>query len=210
MIFSSALIGVFIISVAVSLLISLLYKVLIDEEKASRVKGRMNDLKEKAEEAREEGDQEKAKKHMNKMMKHSSKQMKMQMKPMAVTFILIIPLFWFVFPNLYNPAIVNINQTNTLQYKDVETSISLENVDPLKVSVNGETYIKGETLKLDSYLMEVSNYDADKNELKLSRISAKLPFTLPFIGDTLGWIGWYILVAIGFGQIFRKLLGVMQ
>jgi uncharacterized membrane protein (DUF106 family) len=30
-----------------------------------------------------------------------------------------------------------------------------------------------------------------------------LPFTLPFFGDSLGWLGWYILCSFFFSQTFR-------
>ena len=33
-----------------------------------------------------------------------------------------------------------------------------------------------------------------------------LPFTLPYFGDTLGWLGWYILCSFFFTQTLRKLL----
>jgi uncharacterized membrane protein (DUF106 family) len=37
---------------------------------------------------------------------------------------------------------------------------------------------------------------------------AKLPFTLPYIGSSLDWILWYILVSLTIGWVIRKLLGV--
>ncbi len=33
-----------------------------------------------------------------------------------------------------------------------------------------------------------------------------LPFTLPYFGDTLGWLGWYFLCSILFSQVLRKVL----
>jgi len=35
-----------------------------------------------------------------------------------------------------------------------------------------------------------------------------LPFSLPFIGSGLGWLGWYFVVAMVFNILFRKALGV--
>lgn len=35
-----------------------------------------------------------------------------------------------------------------------------------------------------------------------------LPFSLPFLGDSLDWIAWYAITAIPFSQIFRMLIGV--
>lgn len=209
MIFENALYGVFLIAAGVSVLISLLYKAFMDQEELKKVKEKMNELKERSEEAREEGNEEEASKHMQEMMKHSSKQMKMQLKPMAVTFLVIIPLFWFVFPGLYPNATVNLNQTNKLAYKGIEESIALQNSDPLKISVGTKVYERGDFFEIKNYRFYVENYNQDKKTIKFERVAAKLPFSLPFVGNSLGWLGWYILGAIGLGQVFRKLLGAM-
>jgi len=37
---------------------------------------------------------------------------------------------------------------------------------------------------------------------------AKLPFTFPFIGDSLSWLGWYILVSFMAGWVIRKVIGM--
>jgi len=36
----------------------------------------------------------------------------------------------------------------------------------------------------------------------------KLPISVPFIGDELNWLGFYILIAMPLTWIFRKMLGV--
>jgi len=36
----------------------------------------------------------------------------------------------------------------------------------------------------------------------------KLPFSLPFFGNEMGWYVWFIVCIIPFNQLFRKLLGV--
>ncbi|MFH0889887.1 MAG: EMC3/TMCO1 family protein [Candidatus Aenigmatarchaeota archaeon] len=37
-------------------------------------------------------------------------------------------------------------------------------------------------------------------------VVVNLPFTLPFIGNTTGWFGWYFLLAIPSSIVMRKLL----
>lgn len=39
-----------------------------------------------------------------------------------------------------------------------------------------------------------------------SQLVIDLPFTLPYFGDTLGWLGWYFLCSFFFSQTFRKVL----
>ncbi|HLC50976.1 MAG TPA: EMC3/TMCO1 family protein [archaeon] len=36
----------------------------------------------------------------------------------------------------------------------------------------------------------------------------QLPFSLPLIGSTVGWLVWYIIVSIPLSLLFRKILGV--
>ncbi|MFH1228973.1 MAG: EMC3/TMCO1 family protein [Candidatus Aenigmatarchaeota archaeon] len=37
-----------------------------------------------------------------------------------------------------------------------------------------------------------------------------LPLSLPYFGDSFGWLMWYFIVSIPFGYGFRKILGVEQ
>jgi uncharacterized membrane protein (DUF106 family) len=37
---------------------------------------------------------------------------------------------------------------------------------------------------------------------------ASLPFSLPFVGDSLGWVFWYVLVSFTVGWVIKKLLGI--
>jgi len=35
-----------------------------------------------------------------------------------------------------------------------------------------------------------------------------LPFSLPFLGNDLGWLMWYIIISLPLNQLFRKFMGV--
>ena len=35
----------------------------------------------------------------------------------------------------------------------------------------------------------------------------KLPFKLPFIGESLGWLQWYIFISLVVGYVLKKILG---
>jgi len=39
-------------------------------------------------------------------------------------------------------------------------------------------------------------------------VIAQLPLNVPFIGNTLSWLGWYILVSFMIGWVTRKVLGM--
>ena len=38
-------------------------------------------------------------------------------------------------------------------------------------------------------------------------VVAKLPFTLPYVGNDFGWLAWYIIISLPLGQLTRKLIG---
>lgn len=39
-------------------------------------------------------------------------------------------------------------------------------------------------------------------------IIANLPFTIPFIGNSLSWLYWYVVVSFMVGWVFRKIIGM--
>ncbi|MBI3413095.1 MAG: DUF106 domain-containing protein [Candidatus Aenigmarchaeota archaeon] len=39
-------------------------------------------------------------------------------------------------------------------------------------------------------------------------VLVKLPFTVPFVGNEMGWFGWYFLLAVPSSLIMRKLLDI--
>lgn len=41
---------------------------------------------------------------------------------------------------------------------------------------------------------------------KYSALVTALPFTLPFIGSQIGWVGWYILASFAIGWVIRKIV----
>lgn len=43
---------------------------------------------------------------------------------------------------------------------------------------------------------------------RFADVVVKLPFSLPFIGNDLGWFGWYFLLAVPASVITRKLLDI--
>lgn len=200
--------GVFLIAVAVSFVISLIYYHFIDHDQMQEIKSKMKDLKEKSKQARKEGNMEESNKYTKEMMQHSSEQMKMQLKPMAVTFILIIPLFYFVFPTLYSIE-ANLEDGNQLSFAGIESEIYVENGDDLRIWIDDVEYDEESVIDFNGYKFKLDRYDEENNMISFSQITVSLPFSLPLIGDTLGWLGWYIINAVIFGQIFRKSMGVM-
>ena len=87
-------------SIVITLLITLFYKFLINQNDARQLKASMKEKQAKAKELQKTNPQE-ANRVVNEMMALSSKQMKMNMKPMLLTFVLVgitLPYFAQAFP----------------------------------------------------------------------------------------------------------------
>ncbi|MCX6816009.1 MAG: hypothetical protein NT120_04115, partial [Candidatus Aenigmarchaeota archaeon] len=58
---------------------------------------------------------------------------------------------------------------------------------------------------IDSKIFSIST---NNDNVHFVRIAAMLPVSLPFVGNTLGWLGWYILASIPLVILIRKLLKI--
>jgi len=83
-------------TLALSLVVSLLYRLLTNKEEMKKIKEEMKFFKEKVDEAKKKGDTAGMNQHTNDMLKVSSRQFKQTMKPMfASMFVFLIVLGWF-------------------------------------------------------------------------------------------------------------------
>ena len=86
---------VLIVSVILSLVMSILYRVLVNPEDIRKIKREMEFYKEKANKAQKSGDKAEMNKCTNEMLKMSSKQMGKTMKPMFASMIIFfVVLSW--------------------------------------------------------------------------------------------------------------------
>lgn len=211
----NALISLTLISISIAFIISSIYWLVMDQEKMEEAKEKSKELKEKMEKAREEGNEEEANEYMSEMMNASGEQMKMNFKPMIFTFVIIIPMFFFLFPNVFGDAEVALQENGNsmmgeLKYQSLNKGLEVQNSDSLKVQLDGNTYTKGDVFSIGEYDFEVQKLmkNEESTKLKLSRVMVELPISLPFVGKTLGWLAWYILLSMPFTQFFRKMFGV--
>ncbi|RLJ03389.1 MAG: hypothetical protein DRP11_00725, partial [Candidatus Aenigmatarchaeota archaeon] len=203
----SAALELFLITTSLSFLIALIYKFTLDQNEIKGMRERMEKLKKKIDRAKKEKKKKEMEKYMSEMMSLSSKQMQMTMKPMMLTFAVVIPFFIFIGPALYGDAVVHFeNGSGLLEYNSIKEEVTLSDESFI---INGEKFGIGDTLRIGDYIFTLKSYDPETKKLALSRTIVNLPFALPFIGDKLGWIGWYILLSVTFTQVFRKLLGVV-
>lgn len=196
-----AMIEILGIGIILSLAVALAYRFGTNQSEVKKLKKQAQKHKKKMDKAKKKGNQKEMNREMKKMMNIQGKTMKMNMKPMIITFIIIIPFIFIAFPSLYGAEIVPMDKGNIeLNGEKVSFQASKNSI-----IING-----GEKNYGDMVEIEGENFEIQKRgeKIKFERVVLKLPFTLPFFGNTIGWLGTYILVAIPFTQFFRKILGV--
>jgi len=93
---AAEIVMILVYTLALSLVVAILYKLLTNQDEMKKVKEEMKYFKERADQARKDGDTTKMNQYTNDMLKISSKQFKHTMKPMfASMFVFIIVLGWF-------------------------------------------------------------------------------------------------------------------
>lgn len=92
----SAVLEITILTLALSLVISVIYRFLTDPAAIRNLKQEMKIIQEKANKAQKEGDTKKAGELTSEMLKLSQKQLGMSMKPMMFSFIVVAAAFYWL------------------------------------------------------------------------------------------------------------------
>ncbi|MCD6477372.1 MAG: DUF106 domain-containing protein [Candidatus Aenigmarchaeota archaeon] len=128
----------------------------------------------------------------------------------AAVFILIVTLFY--------KFLVNNKQMKELREKQKEIQLKIKQSNP----------DSGEVKDLTKQMLKLSNKQMKMNlkpmiltfifilllvlpwlQVAFRGTVAILPFKLPIIGNSAGWLLWYFICSVPLNQLFRKLLGVM-
>jgi len=214
--------GIFIWALAISFIISVIYRVFTKPSEIKQLKKDMKFYRDKSKEAQKKKDTKKSNEYMKEMMKLSQKQMKSTMKPMFITMGVVIILLGFMNTS-YSGVIVGTSRTSDtvsmgyFSYGDFNHSLRSEKSES-GITVTIDTNDNGDFSDDMGYssegfvLLDGTNWVAlpaeDMNSTNME-IVTKLPFTLPVVGWTyLNWLGWYILVTLPGTWLFRKFLGV--
>ena len=208
-------------SVCLAGLFSLIYWLMLDIEKADEIKEKMKEHQDKMKEARSNDESDKATKHMQKSMEMNQKLMMENFKPMIGTIVFVALIFPYLGAT-FAPA-VEMNPDGdawrgNLSYGGQTAEIIVENSsEGFTASYMGQEADIGGRLNIFGMNWEVANFkkhtggifsEAKGRVLKLGVVFVELPFSLPFAGNTLNWLGFYILLAMPLTYIFRKALGV--
>lgn len=208
--FSAMLAGVF----------SLIYWRLLDIEKADKIKDKLSDHQEKMKEARKEDKTDEASEHMQKTMQLNQRLMKLNIKPMIATMVFVALIFPWL-GSTYSPGI-ELTETGDnfyegeFQYAGNNAPVTVDNSsEELEITIDGEDVEINDRIEKFGITWEVRRFgdktgffSGEGTVLGLSAEFIQLPFSLPYIGPALNWLGFYILIAMPLTFTFRKALGV--
>lgn len=219
------------LSLGLSFLISVIYRVLTKPSEVRKVKEDMKFFKAKMSEAKKAGDNAKSNEYASEMLKASQSQFRMSMKPMMASMLIFVMLLGWINTNFGAVVVDDVESPEaTFSYNGKEHNVLYELVveddtETIKAGIdfddNGEfssdeIFLGDAVLPYSGALWKASPatqgfflFSSPKEgAIQFDMFVAKLPFSIPFIGEYLSWFWWYIFISIPTTIIFRKLLGV--
>ena len=202
------LIEISLFTIAISLVLSIITRLLVDPKKMKDVKLEMEFFKDKVNKAQKEGNTDDVKKYTSSMMSASKKQFGLSMKSLVVTMVVVIVALGYIHQT-YDGFEADLAGNSTVTYKDTEISVSPVGDESISVDFGSgvKTYSYGELIDNSGAIFIPSKIDG---KAKFSLIVAKTPFAIPIIGNYLNWFWFYVILSIPCSIFFRKVLGVEQ
>lgn len=198
--FFSPNLDVFLFSLTVVLVINVFYKLLVKQGEAKGIKERIKELNAKIKELK--ANKQQVDELFKDVMRENSKLMRLSFKPMIISFIIvIISLPWL--GTIYGERSVEIKDGNgEMLFNGNSYAVSR---NATAVSLGGETCELPCRLKAGQHSF---NLEASGNNVKVSPVIAHLPFSLPVVGNDLGWLGWYFLLSLLFMVVSRRFMKI--
>ena len=196
--------SVLIFSVIILFIINIFYRILINQNDARHIKQRTKELSKEMKEEQKAGNTDKSKALMSEMLGQNSKMMKMTMKPMIISLIIVVILL---------PSLATFYGDKIAPMTDGQGSIMLNgNTHQIEgsgslIRVDGGDCTLPCTLELDGSTYKVM---AEGSGVKFAQIVAVMPLSIPFFGDSFGWLGWYIICSIPLVVLMRKFMKIQM
>ncbi|MBI2208681.1 DUF106 domain-containing protein [Candidatus Woesearchaeota archaeon] len=226
--------AVILLSFLISLIITLIYKYTTDQNLMKSLKEEMKDLQKGMKELK--NSPERAMQSQKKIMQLNGKYMMQSMKSMLYSFIPIILIFGWMNSHLaYDPVLPGQEFATKVTFdKNIVGSIELSVPEGIKVNGDTKKEIEGSEVEwrlsgnrgeyLLEYITDGKKYDKDviitenlykdpikkvnDGTIKTIEIENKKKILLNLFGWELGWLGTYIIFAILFSIIIRKVIKV--
>jgi len=201
-------------------LFSLIYWYLLDIDRADKLKKKIKDKQQAMKDARKDEETDKASDFMQETMQLNQKLMMLNFKPMIATMIFVSLIFpWLSYT--FSPDIPleeeNGIYTGQLEYGGESVPITVENNSEMVLRLDDQEAYTGESVTAHGISWEFNRFTEDNGGIfsvydgttaNMRAEFVDLPFRLPFAGNTLNWLGFYIILAMPLTFLFRKLLGV--
>src|SRR3989344_5103296 len=136
-----------------------------------------------------------------------------------IIFVSIYSFLLLVLINIFYRILVN--QTKAKQTKDLISELSKKmkelqkagKAEEAKKAMSQMMQEQGSMMRMSMKPMLVSLvivviFLPEMSNIYGSVSVANLPFTLPYVGASLGWLGWYIIFSIPAAIVIRKLLKI--
>ncbi|UCD02757.1 MAG: DUF106 domain-containing protein [Candidatus Aenigmatarchaeota archaeon] len=216
------------LSIGLSVIITVIYRVLTKPEEIRKMKDDMRFYKNKMNEAKKAGDRAKMNEYANEMLKASQRQFRSSMKPMMVTILIFFLLLGWLNTN-FGGVRADFSGENepVFSYAGEEHSMMYESNDEGFVTgvdfnddgtfSEDERFANDEVFRYSGALwkpvtqMEGFFLFAEPKEeaVRFEMFIAEMPFELPLIGNYLSWFWWYFFISLPATFILRKLMGVV-
>jgi uncharacterized membrane protein (DUF106 family) len=206
-------ISIIILAIIIGLIFTLTNKIFVDQNVVRNIKKENKKLQEKINKARKEKDEKTIQKYMKQNLELSQKQFKLMIKPLLFASIFIIFLFPWINYNYQNTDYLIENGISTIKLNDIEYNLTIseyqKHIIPEYIILDNNKYKLNSNIILNQKEINIKYITKNnKDYFRIVKYEAKLPFKLPFIGDTVGWLGLYIIISLPTTIILRKLLGV--
>lgn len=207
--------SILILTILMSLIFTISNKMFINQAILKQIKKESKEVQEKIKIARKNNNEKKINKLMKKTMELSNKQMKMTLKPMLITMPIILLVFAWIPTNYGNIAAPLENNTAEFEIDNITYNLTALEYNNENIPINFKDSLNNTKINLyDSIDIDdrefILLYDKkdEKETLTLEYLKIDLPFPLPIAGDSVGWLGFYILISLPATTILRIILGV--
>ena len=199
-------------SILVLIIINVFYRILINQDEVLSIKDKMKELEEESK--KHKNDPQKTKEYFSKMMDENRKLTKLSLKPMLISFLIVM---------IFLPIISIIYVDYSVQLTNSTGNVTIDNFYFVNVQNNTVELLKNDSLMFSCetpclkevdgkhFKLQKESIERDgkkEDVVRMSRIVAMSPVTIPFIGRELGWIWIYIIFSIPMTILIKKLMGV--
>lgn len=199
-------------SVALAALITVIYWLGMDLEKADEIKDKLDEHQEKMQEAQENGGE--VSEHMQEAIRLNTRFMKLNLKPMIGTmafFILFFPWMNATYaPQIHMNATGNNTFRGQLEWAGSSTPVKVDNTtSEYRVKLGDQSAGYHGYVNAYGVDWQVAGLKSDSPAtLNLNAALVHLPFSLPLVGKALNWLGFYFIIVMPVGYAMRKAAGI--